>query len=67
MIVSGVARTPQEVENYCGHTLLAASMKASQKEGEEDTNPSNAINSLTSCVSFLLENEFIRYDQLCLM
>lgn len=59
VIVSGVARTPQEVEDYCSHTLLAASLRDDQ---QESTRPTNAQSSLTACVNFLIENEFIRYD-----
>ncbi|KAK8400534.1 hypothetical protein O3P69_003295 [Scylla paramamosain] len=60
VIVSGVAKTPQEVEKYCSCTLLAASLRANQLEEKEGTDSSLAQSSLKSCINFLLENEFIR-------
>ncbi|XP_045135227.1 DNA polymerase theta-like [Portunus trituberculatus] len=60
VIVSGVAKTPQEVEKYCSCTLLAASLRAGQLEEKQGNDLSHTQSSLKSCIDFLLENEFIR-------
>ena len=67
VIVSGVAKTMQEVEKYCNCTLLAASLRANQLEGKKGTDLSQTQSTLKSCIDFLLENEFVRYDQLLLI
>lgn len=60
VIVSGVACTPDQVEKYASCTLLSVSMQL-------DCSPVRASatgNSITSCVEFLEENEFIRLQPL---
>ncbi|XP_064085840.1 uncharacterized protein LOC135200981 isoform X2 [Macrobrachium nipponense] len=58
VIVSGVAAGPSEVARYCSCTLLAASLKRTASESQQD-----AQNSILSCVQFLEENEFIRLQE----
>ena len=55
--MSGVANTPEQVENYASCTLLSASLveSPSQKTMSKE-------NSIQSCVKFLEENEFIRLE-----
>ena len=54
VIASGVANTPEEVDNYANCTLLSVSL--------EDNESSSQVtdNTIQSCVKFLEEHEFIR-------
>ncbi|XP_042229545.1 DNA polymerase theta-like isoform X2 [Homarus americanus] len=55
VIVSGVATTPDKVDGYCRCTLLATSLNTDASHSQPDT-PS----SISTCIAFLEENEFIR-------
>ena len=55
IIVSKVARTPDEVETYAESTLLAASLAASHEAS------SHKLSAVKACVSYLQENEFIAH------
>lgn len=54
--MSGIAKSPEEVEHYSKCTLLAASLRNEASSSQADTQ-----NSILGCVEFLEENEFIRY------
>ena len=50
VVVSGEAGTPAEVQQYASCTLLSACMETSAVQGQD---------SITACIAFLQDNEFI--------
>ncbi|KAJ6658252.1 hypothetical protein lerEdw1_020524 [Lerista edwardsae] len=58
VIVSGAARSPDDVQTYASCTLLAASLEDFQGSGKEPENICHGA--VDACVKWLLENEFIQ-------
>lgn len=59
--MSGIAKTPEEVDRYCKCTLLAATIESDGGNSQADS-----LRTITDCVTFLQENEFIRFVVLTL-
>ncbi|XP_032853439.2 DNA polymerase theta [Tyto alba] len=59
IIVGGVANTPDDVQTYASCTLLASSLKES-KWGDEKAQDKVQTGPIESCVTWLLDNEFIQ-------
>ena len=64
VIASGIAETPDQVEKYASCTLLSSSM--THESFAQELTQESKKNSITSCVQFLVENEFIRFVYLLL-
>ena len=59
VVVSGVASTPGEVEEYASCTLLSVALSNDDPEVSSQAKE----NTIKSCIKFLEENEFIRLQQ----
>ncbi|XP_055965104.1 DNA polymerase theta [Sorex fumeus] len=62
IIVSGVARTSQDMQTYASCTFLAVSMKE-VKQGIPENQDSVQLGAIEACVMWLLENEFIQITE----